>query len=353
MKFLGGLYTQDDFGNLPALSVKEIRKELIEQGEIEKEADVREYMYIHRNELAQNPKYERIIQSQILAGIISVRWMKFTYQGFFTPQFLKQKLESDENGFNKDIPTNVDTFRGDQIVCIWENDAYYTLRVILDLGMKKVPTGIGFVSVPNRESVIVNIDIDRCWVEIRTAYKYIPRVINVLKQSLGMENMEIVKLRDKYDNVEAFKNSLVNGFYYNSMATPSENIDLSVEVKTEIFTLFELIDNYVVTRDSKVLCSALDDMKLDFGGHTLSRLLLANLGGININTKLKCDKDISESFMYGITKKDIVENGGCIRFSTAEGGAIHTVQVALGTDTFFFRSSVDEEVIAYIREKLI
>lgn len=353
MSYSYKMYTQHDFESLPKISVNTIEKELIELGCIEKNSDVREYMYLHREEISENEKINKIIQSQIFAGQGSIKWEKFTYKGFFTQNKLKKLIEDEKKQYEKELPDNFDDIKGDQIVSIWKNDTYYTIRIILDLGTYKVMNGLSYSLARNLESVIVNIDIDNCWIEIRTESKNCSRVENLLKNALMIENIETVKLTNKYKSVEEFKNDLYDGFFYHTLANTDKYIELTDEVMNDIISLCDIIDNYVNNRNSSILCTDIAKLKLDFGENSFTDLILSNIEGININTKNNATRDISNSFIYTATKKNLNENSAEIRFATVPGGNKQSLRVGLIKNTFQFRNNVEEDTITYIRNKLI
>ena len=64
-------------------------------------------------------------------------------------------------------------------------------------------------------------------------------------------------------------------------------------------------------------------------------------------------RDVSKQSLYKILQDNLIEDSSYIRFSIVPNGAQYTMQVGMKTNSIVFRSSVTEEVINYIRNKII
>lgn len=349
---LKNLYTQADFLNLTSDDITKI-KEILDV-EIPEEIDDYEYLYENINMLEGNAETNDIISNKILAGQLSVKWFKFDYNGEFTKELLLNKLETQELGFNINAIDRLNLNIKDDIISIIKNDNIYTVKLFISDGYKRVTNGIQSRREPIVKSVIVNIDIDNCWVEIRTNEDRCKKIIKILENRLGLCELKGILILNKYRNdINVFKDSLVDGFYLNYKAVPTEVTELTEEDGAAIVSIIKAIDEYFNDKDNKKLVANLEKMEYDTEGLSLSSILLAGIDNVGMKIRNDSKRDMSEQSLYTILKDDLIEDSSYIRFSIVPNGTQYTMQVGMKSNSIVFRSSVTEEVISYIRDKIL
>lgn len=349
---LNKLYTQADFLNLTSDDINKIKQVL--DLETPDEIDDYEYLYENINILEGNPEANEIISEKLLAGQLSVKWFKFKYDNNFTKETLRKRLEVQELGYNVDIQQRLNLNIENDIFSIIKNENIYTIKVFILDGYKRITNGIQSRREPLVKSVIINIDIDNCWVEIRTNEERCRKINKILEKRLGLKIIDTIRILNKYnDDINKFKDDLIGGFYLKYKAVPSEEIDLTGEDGIAIATIVKTIDEYFNDKDTKKLLDTLSNMDYDTEGLSLSSILLAGIDNVGMKIRNNSEKDVSEQSLYTILKDNLIEDSSYIRFSVVPNGAAYTMQVGLKSNSIVFRTSVTERVISYIRNKIL
>lgn len=349
---LKNLYTQADFLNLTSDDIHKL-KEILDL-EIPDEIDDYEYLYTNINILEDSSEANSIISEKLLAGQVSVKWFKFKYNDDFTKGTLRERLECGEVGYNVDITQRLKLNIENDIVSIIKNEDIYTIKVFISDGYKRVTNGIQSRREKIVKSVIVNIDIENCWIEVRTNEEKCKKVNKILELKLGLINIDVIKILKNYNNnISEFRDSLIDGFYLKYKAVPSEEIDFTEEDGIAIATIVRVIDEYFNDKDDKKLLDTLGKMKYDTEGLSLSSILLAGIDNVGVKIRNDSEKDVSEQSLYTILKDNLIEDSSYIRFSVVDNGPKYTMQVGMTSNNIVFRSSVTEKVISYIRNKVL
>lgn len=142
------------------------------------------------------------------------------------------------------------------------------------------------------KNVIVKIDIENCWVEIRANNERSKKVVKISEQTLGLKNLKLVKILNNYDDINDFKSSLIDGFYLNY-------------------------------KDGKKLLSKLEKLDYDTEGLSLGAILLVGVDSM------------------GMKIRNVID------------GPLYTMQVGLRSNSIVFRMSVTEDVLEYTRNKIL
>ena len=216
---LNRLYTQADFLNLTSEDINKI-KEILEI-EVPDEVDDYEYLYQNINIIEKNCEANKIVSEKILAGQISVKWFKYRYYEEFTKEDLISRLESETLGYNTDIEKRILLNIENDIFSIVKNQNIYTLKAFISDGYKRINNGIESRREAIVKSVIINIDIDNCWIEIRANEERCKKINRILESSLGIPNIQDVSVLNNYNNINELIDRLVNGFYLKYKAIPS------------------------------------------------------------------------------------------------------------------------------------
>lgn len=349
MYFLNKLYTQTDFDNLTQEDIKNIKAKLNTEDE-----DIRDYLYRNLNNFEEHQDVKQILSSKILAGRVTVKWLRFYYAGDFTEEKLKNRLESERNGYNTDIENRLSDDTKDGIACIQKNEGFYTIRIVLNDGTQKIITsGLSYKRIPIKKTVIVNINTENCWIELRCENKFIKRVKDILKKDLGVDNLIDILVTNKYKNIEEFKNDLCDGFRENIIAKPKSDARLEENDKEEFAKMFSLMDEYILEKNTEKLIAGLSPLKLDFGGIPIVLILLSNIATFKLDVPNEAEEDYDKSLIHLLTRECTTENSSFIRFSTHKGGPKYTLRLSVNDSSIRFVSSVTEDVIKYIRDKVV
>ncbi len=346
------LYTQANFLSLTNEDIVMIQEHL--DLNLEDEEDIYKYLYDNMNTLEQNPEVDEIISKKLLAGQCTVKWFKYEYNDEFSKEVLKEKLESVDIGFNANINQRGQQDNIDNIVSIIKEGTQYIIKIFIQDGYKRINNGLESRKELFIRDVVVNINIDECWVEIRAKNNQCKRIEQILSEKVGLKELKEVELLSNYHNdVNEFKNSLYNGFYLHYKAMPSEVIELTQDDGIAMVKIINSIDEYFNDNDGNKLLERLQTISLDIEGLSLVSILLAGID--NMGVKLRNDSivDMSEQSLYTVLKDHLIEDSSYIRFSIEPNGALYTMQLGLNTKNIVFRTSVTEEVISYIRDKVL
>lgn len=344
------IYTQADFMNLTKSEVAEIVR-LLDMA-LPNNSDAGTYLFENIGMLEGNEDVNNIITNKILAGQTTAKWFKYEYNEDFTVDLLKDRLSNPEIGYNQNIMERSHIY--DTINCIVNHNNTYTLKILLQDGYFYSSDGISATRGVKVRSVVVIIDIDNCWVEIRCPEAKTSKVIGVLYKQLDFPGLEEINLLKNYsDDINAFKDDLYNGFYLNYKARPSDIVELTDEDKTAIAKIIESIDEYLQDKDANKLVQTLEGLDYDTENLSIISILLAGLDNVGMGIRRSCANDMSEQPFYTVLKDYITENTSFISFSTKPDGPAYTMQVELKSNNIRFRTSVTEDVIDYIRNKIL
>ncbi|EOU1569858.1 hypothetical protein LTX14_000808 [Clostridium perfringens] len=352
VNFYNKLYTEIDFLKLTTDDIDELNNLLdIEPSE---EEDKYEVLFKNLEEIKKNERASSIVANKILAGQTAIKWFKYDYVDEFSKEHLKRLLHSSEIGFDGSaIERLKDNIKND-IVSIVFHENIYTIKVVISDGYKRYNNGIEYRREANLKSIIVNIDIENCWIEIRGNADNCIKVENILKKRLGFINLKSVRILNKYqENINSFKNDLYNGFYLKSKVAPLQNIELTEEDGEALAKIIQIVDEYFENRDSQVLLQKLEQLDYETDGLSLSSILLAGVDNLGLKIKNDSIQDMSSQSLYTILKNDFIEDTSYIRFSLPHRFQQYTMQIGLMSNSIVFKSSVTEEVIEYVRNKIL
>ncbi len=348
---LKNLYTQVDFLNLTAEDISNLTKLL--DIEIPEEKDKYQYLFDEINLIEDNQEASNIISNKLLAGQVTVKWYKYSYGEQINKDKLREKLESEELGFNVYAGQRLALNIKNDIIGIISEGSIYTLKVFIFDGYKRSNNGIESKREEIMKSITVKIDIENCWVEIRASNESCDKVIRVLESKLGLVNLDGVRILNNYNDISNFKNSLIDGFYSNYKAAPSQIVKLAEEDGIKIANMISIIDNYFENKNGELLLSSLDELDFDPDGLSFSTLLLAGVDSLGMKIRNDSEKDMSNQSLYTVLKDNFIEDTSYIKFKNIPNGPEYTMRVGIKTNSIVFKSSVTEEVIEYIRGKIL
>ncbi|EOU1683141.1 MAG: hypothetical protein E7J22_00870 [Clostridium perfringens] len=348
---LNKLYTQADFLNLTSDDISQLK--IMLDLDVPEEVDDYEYLYDNIHIIEGNYDANKIISEKLLAGQVSVKWFKFEYDNDFSKDILKSRLESIELGYNVEVRERLRLNIKNDIVSIIKNDNVYTIKMFISDGYKRVSNGIESRKQLMVKSIIVNIDIKNCWIEIRANEEKCKKINKILMSRLGFNKIDGIRILNKYNNINEFKNSLINGFYLKYKAIPCEEIELTEEDGISIATIIKAIDEYFNDKDTAKLIDSLEKLEYDTEGLSLNSILLAGIDNVGMKIRNDSERDVSKQSLYTLLKDNLIEDSSYIRFSIVPNGTSYTMQVGIKSNSIVFRSSVTEEVISYIRDKVL
>lgn len=350
---LSKLYTQVDFLNLTSDDIKKLVNIL--NIDIPEDSDKYEFLFQNMNSIESNEEANAVVTNKLLAGQATVKWYKYKYDENLTKESLKKKLELEDVPF--DINDNERIINSDiknKIVSVIFEEKIYTIKLFISDGYKRYNNGIESRKEEVMKSIIVKINIDDCWVEIRANDERCSKVINILEHSLGLKNLSDVRILNNYnDDINVFKDDLIDGFYLNYKAAPSELIKLTEEDGIKIATMISIIDDYFENKDGNKLLSSLEELNYETDGISFSSLLLAGIDSLGMKIRNDSDRDMSNQSLYAILKGHFIEDSSYIKFRARHDGDKYTMRLGLKTNNIVFKSSVTEEVIEYIRNKIL
>lgn len=348
---LKNLYTQVDFLNLTRADTMEITKLL--DIDIPEDSDKYQFLYDNINLIEDNKEANKILNKKILAGQVSIKWYKYEYDDNFTKEALKMKLESKKFGYNIDAKEKIQSTEKDNILSIVNDREIYTIKMFIFDGYQRYNNGIEYKKEEIMKSIIVKININDCWVEIRANDERCAKTEKILEAKLGLD-LKSVRILNKYKNEPSiFKNDLIDGFYLNYKAAPSESIKLTIEDGKMIANIIDIIDDYLINKNGENVLNSLEKLNFDTEGLSFSSLLLAGIDNLGMKMKNDSDKDMSKQTLYTILKDHFIEDSSYIKFKNIKDGDEFTMRLGLKTNSIAFKSSVTEDVITYIREKIL
>lgn len=344
------IYTQSDFANLVNTDMIEIKKIL----DIIRPEDIDDITYLYSNLelIEQNQETKKIIDNKLLAGQTSVKWYKYNYSNIIVKDKLIEKLRDPEKWYKRDIK-NTEIVKND-ISCIVDDDGVYTCKIFIQDGYNNVQQGLNYTRIEKIRSVIVKIDVENCWIEFRCPDNKCTLITQIIATKLGLSDIyEVAILRKYHNDINEFKNSLQDGFYMHYTAMPSQPLDLTQEDSIALAELVKTIDRYIKDKNTDGLVERLSAINFDAEDISIISILLAGIDSMGMKIKNNSDKDMSEQSLYAILKDYIMESSSFIKFRTIKDGPSYTIVVGLKSNNIVFRTSVTEEVITYIRNKIL
>ncbi len=348
---LKNLYTQVDFLNLTTDDIARLTDIL--DIDIPEDKDKYEYLFERINTIEDNQEANSILTNKVLAGQVTVKWFKYSYDENINKDKLIEKLQSEDFGFDVDVGNRISSNISNDIASVVCDGDVYTLKVFIFDGYKRHNNGIVSKREMIMKNIIVKINVENCWVEIRANDERCNKIIRILEVRLGLVNLSGSRILKNYVNINDFKNSLVDGFHLNYKAVPSELIKLTEEDGVKIANMIAIIDDYFEEKNSEILLSRLDELEFDLDGLSLSSLLLAGVDSVGMKIRNDSENDMSNQSLYAILKDHLIEDSSYIRFKTTPNGEQYTMRIGIKTNSIVFKSSVTEDVINYIRERVL
>ncbi|OAA94065.1 hypothetical protein [Clostridium coskatii] len=352
------IIVKSDFMNLTNLEINKILEIL--DIELNDGEDPRERLFNNLNLIFKDDKSKNILLDKIFAGRKSVKWFKIIYkeEGNDIKKYKKlliKKIESDKCCFNKSIHISTQDLESPKLyTCIKLKNNKYIMRFMVPSGVRTYNNGEQYSKFKNIVNVIAIIDFDNMYLEVRTNSKDAKLISSQLSDKFNLIRIDDLNILKNYTgSLEKFKDSLNNGNFAQSISIPDENLKLTEENNELLVNMLIIIDDYFKDKNLKKFVDKIKNLDIDTDGTPFTQLLLAGMASIGLKIRKDSQEDLSKQTLYNILKNYITNYSGLIRFSSLDGKDIYTISVGLKTHSIFFKSSVNEKIITYIRGKVI
>lgn len=348
---------KSDFSKLTKRDVDQIVEIL--DIELSEDEDPKNYLFLNKKIILKAPDAKRILLNKIFAGQTSVKWYKIYFkkdaQNKKDKKTVVRKIESDKCYYNIINDINIETLDAPTLyTSIKLEDNKYLMRFMVPSGTRTFNNGKDYTKIRTVNNVVVIIDLKNEYIEIRTNSKDAKRIIEILNNILPIDNTDgIIILKNYMGSLEKFKDSLLNGQFIQSLSMPDENLTISEENNELLTKMLIIIDEYFINTSIDRLTDSIKELNIDTDGTPFTQLLLAGMSKIGIKIRKDIKDDLSQQTLYKILKKYITTYSGLIRFCNDTESEMHTILVGLTTNSIFFKSSSDEKIISYIREKVL
>lgn len=313
------------------------------------------YLFEIKELLFKEQEVRNIVQNRIFAGRTSVKWYKLRLQNEEEKNMVRKRLESENFYYNDLLELDSSSLENPrQYTCIKTGQDKYMVRIMVPAASKIVNDGKSVRKVKNINNIIAFIDLSNSLVEVRSGLKDAKRVMESLWRPFTNITYSEVGMLNKYENsLESFKESLYNGRFVDVLSVPDQNIELTKAQSELLVDILQTLDEYFLTKDIDKLNNELQNSKIDTEGMKFTQLFLAGMSKIGIEVRPDVKEDLSGQSLYSILKEYVTDHRGYIEFCYPEDANRYTIQVGISTNTISFKSSVTEEVIDYIREKIL
>jgi len=240
----------------------------------------------------------------------------------------------------------------------------YVVRLIVKMGINKVPVGAEILTQASSIIATVIIDMEKGYIEIRCDSKATNKVISKIghifdtKASKGIERYSIQYYAQ---NIEKFA-ELLNGNLIEINAMPDKLFkELSEEQIKAIIKALASLDNFFNDGDANKFlaeiqsCKAVFDEDDEFDGTPFSAIVLAGMDKLGLSVDKESDSDLKNHPLFASWNPYLQHQNGFVRFNVNEDGVKrqHTVRIGLTTDSISFRTYATETALNYLREKLL
>lgn len=299
-------------------------------------------------------------RNRLLAGKTSVTWFKVESKGSL--QGFKELLEGlQRNPFqyiNEVMPRDVTSNPVLIAAAIGDKDDEIYLRYMHNIGNKREVNGTDVQVVPKCELTTVYIDQKNDTIEVRTdsknANNIASHIARMIGQQISLEQRKI--LAPNRNNVESIANAL-NGELIDATATPEFIFeDFNEEHTRAIIDILNALNNFFDEENETELVQSLKQASQVFGEYLLTTPFIALIlngmerVGLRVN-----EGDLRGRPLYDTLRPYLQHQGGFIKFNHPVDGVekLFTIRVGMTSNSVFFATPATEEVIEFVRNKLI
>lgn len=298
--------------------------------------------------------------NKLLAGRTSVIWYKVSEPNALSD--FKQNLirKCDPNPFETNtMPVETELTTQPKIIsAIEKNQQEYYLRYVLKVGIDKSTYGNHVRSTPRHAIVNVYVDCEKGIIEIRNNDENTAEKIaeDIACMNNNLISLELVSAPFSKD-IDEIANILDGTLMDTTAKVNIQSLDFDREQKIAILDVFNSIDDYFITDDLNVLESKLHDCKNKLANMVestpLALLILCGLEKVGM-AGLK-ESEVRDTTMHSTFLPYLEHQSAYIKFNYDQSGIVKdaTIQVGLNKNSVHFRSSVSEEAIEFVRNKIL
>lgn len=347
-----------DVMNLPKGTLEEICTDLnLDSTGYKGELATRIFAYLKQNTDVQ----EEILQkysNKVFAGKTSLSWFRLD-DGLSVSKFkdLIKKNYSSDLFDSLIIPTITEITTDPQLIGAAEGftSTEIFLRLMYKSGIIQEPYGTEIRTTPRTSLATVYYDENTGVLEIRGDSRKAEAFAKVIAKSLSQQvNLEQVKapfeqrigdIADKLD-----------GELIDTNSTPEMILENFEEEQTQaVANVLKALDDYFATNDTEQLAQQLQEANTAFGNQKISlpfsALILLGMDRVGLGG----ESEIRGLPLYDYLNPNLQEQGGYIRFNFYDDGIekSYTIRVGMKSRSIYFTTPATENVIAYVREKVI
>lgn len=346
-----------DFTRLPKSLLKDICTELNMEsnGSLH---DLGEKIY-NRLENNSNTIIE-MCADQIFCGKTAATWYKFD-QGCLGDLNSLQSIITKNLGFNPfkvvKLPPKEELSTQPQIisgVVGQQNDCF--LRFVVKNGIRRDYYGSKSEAVVQPEIITAYIDINNGIIEVRTDSKKANKVaesfVRAINQTISLNHSTL--LAPFGNNVENFADAL-NGKLIDATSKPELLLENFTEEQAQaVVDILIALENYFEEDDIEQLQTCLQDANIKFGAHIATvpfrALILTGMEKVGMGSL----RELRGMPLYDCFKPFLQHQGGYITFPFTHAGIqrAYTIRVGLTTNSIYFSTPANEEILRFVRERL-
>lgn len=341
------LYSLRDFLNLTGDEIDT----LIEGMDLNVPNDTDKHAYVYNNLgiIEGNEALEELVSKKVLAGKGSVKWFSFEYNDKLNKDVLIRKLSA----CKKECQEGRIDSQENRISAVFHSGCIYTLKFLLKDGTHREFLEDSYHMVADWKPVTVMLDVDNRWVEIRASGLLSDKAKRMLITSFFVDGLQNIQILKNYDfDITKFRDE-INGWYFRFMAMPTKNMDLTKEDGIILGKIVKAIDQYFVDKDGNNLVNDLDALSTEMEDISLLDVFLAGLENVSMKITEESVDDITSQGLYGVLKDGLSEDNSYIKFKMDDDDITNTIRVGGKSNSITFVNSVTEDVIEYIRDKII
>jgi len=293
--------------------------------------------------------------NRLFCGKTSVTWFHLSSGASLLGAKGKIISKSDFNPFEElRVPPQEELSATPKLIAAIQGDnqhSYY-LRFMYKARTENYYYGLQKMAAPISDVVTVYIDEENQYIEVRSggvnAKKVAAKVADLISQSITLEQTSLIP---NATNLDAFAESL-GGSVIETVGRPEGTINkLSPEEAASVCNILNAVDNYFNNQDTAELVREIEAARVVLGDCCpISQIVLAGLDRVGLG----CETDLRRGNpLYDLLKPHVQQQTGYIKFEYPNTKALHTIRVGLTTNSIQFMTHATENVIKYVRDRVI
>lgn len=311
------------------------------------------YLYNQKDFIfSHNKEAREYIFNKIFCGKLAVKWYTINGLDNTKKDIIKNKINTKEYyenilAIDPNILQSVKCY-----TCVLMESDRYLFRFLVPDGEVSEDNGMMIERRRKNKNVIVVIDLEDNFIEVRSDYRTANKVITQLRNDLELDGIEEHHILTHYGvNIEKFMNALEEARFRNVKSIPTKNVELTADDTSELVHILETLDEYFINNNAEKLLSEMQSIEFETEGLMFTQLLLSGMEQIGISVRKDCIEDMCSQPMYRLLENYITNQSAYISFKNINDEQFYTIQIGFKTNSINFRSDVTEDVIEYIRNK--